>query len=182
MKRVHIDFSSPSLRRTLRTTPPAYWVLALTGAALCLSAGLGIARMFDQQRTSSAQLRQASAARVATPVVEAKSTITEVQANAVNAAVLQLNLPWRDMQEAIDAATPKTIALLALEPDSRAHTLRIVAEAKTSDDMLTYIEQLKEQPFFESAVLTKHEINDQDPNHPLRFQLDAQWSMHGAAP
>ncbi|HZV65151.1 MAG TPA: PilN domain-containing protein, partial [Telluria sp.] len=64
----------------------------------------------------------------------------------------------------------------ALEPDARKRTMRITAEAKTSDDMIAYVEQLKQQELFAAVVLTRHEINDQDPNKPIRFQLDAQWT------
>ena len=55
-----------------------------------------------------------------------------------------------------------------------------MAEAKTSDDMIAYIEQLKKQEFFTAVLLTKHEINEQDPNKPWRFQFEAQWV--GATP
>ena len=30
--------------------------------------------------------------------------------------------------------------------------------------------------FFASVVLIKHEVNEQDPNKPLRFQFEAQWA------
>jgi hypothetical protein len=43
------------------------------------------------------------------------------------------------------AATPANIALLALEPDARKRSMKITAEAKTSDDMIAYVEQLKQQ-------------------------------------
>jgi len=41
--------------------------------------------------------------------------------------------------------------------------------------MVGYIEQLKQQEFFAGASLLRHEINDQDPNRPLRFQVEVQW-------
>ncbi|MGZ5819748.1 MAG: PilN domain-containing protein, partial [Burkholderiaceae bacterium] len=99
----------------------------------------------------------------------------EAQANAVNNAIQQLNLPWRDLFSAIESATPSTIALLAIEPDAKKHVLKATAEAKTSDDMIGYIEQLKKQGLFSNVLLAKHEINEQDPNKPIRFQLEAEW-------
>jgi len=112
------------------------------------------------------------------PVVK-KTAITEAQAAAVNAAIAQLNLPWREVFDAIESATPKTIALLALQPDAKRNLVKGMAEAKTSDDMIGYIELLKKQEFFTAVLLTKHEVNEQDPNKPLRFQFEAQWT--GAA-
>jgi hypothetical protein len=29
---------------------------------------------------------------------------------------------------------------------------------------------------FSAVALLRHEVNELDPNRPLRFQLDAQWS------
>jgi hypothetical protein len=34
------------------------------------------------------------------------------------------------------AATPRTVALVAMEPDPRKRILKITAETKTSDDMV----------------------------------------------
>jgi Tfp pilus assembly protein PilN len=112
----------------------------------------------------------------ARPAAEvARVAIPEAQATFVNAAILQLNLPWRELQDAVLAATPRTVALVAMEPDPRKRILKITAETKTSDDMVDYIAALKDQESFSGVILTRHEINDADPNRPLRFQLEATW-------
>jgi hypothetical protein len=66
--------------------------------------------------------------------------------------------------------------LLALEPDPHRRSMKITAEAKTADEMIAYIEQLKQQELFGAVALVRHEINELDPNRPIRFQVDAQWS------
>ena len=102
--------------------------------------------------------------------------IAPAQAAAVNAAILQLNLPWRDLQDALASATPPDVALLALEPDARKRVLKITAETTSSDAMVAYVAQLKQQELFGTRVqLLRHEINALDPNKPLRFQLEARW-------
>jgi Tfp pilus assembly protein PilN len=53
--------------------------------------------------------------------------------------------------------------------------VRITAEAKNSDDMIAYVEALQHIEWFTTVLLARHEINEQDPNHPIRFQIDAQW-------
>jgi Tfp pilus assembly protein PilN len=177
MKRVRLDFAPPSVARSLFHTRPAAWALTACALLLCLaSAALGW-QMLASKRAFDAQLaaRQRASAPAAAPVQAAGPAISATQAAAINGAVLQLNLPWRALHDAIGAATPRSIALLALEPDARKRTMRITAEAKTSDDMIAYVEQLKQQELFAAVVLTRHEINDQDPNKPIRFQLDAQW-------
>ena len=178
MRPVRIDFAPASLARTLHRTPLAAWLLAAFALLLCLGAAAAGASLMERQRSHERQLAalQARAAvPVAAPVADA-APISEPQATAVNGAVMQLNLPWRALQDAVAAATPAGVALLALEPDAKKRTLRISAEARTSDEMIDYVARLKREELFSDVALTHHEINDQDPNRPIRFELDAAWS------
>lgn len=178
MKPMQIDFSTPGWRAVLYRVHPAMLAAGVLGAVLLLgaaAAGIQAARQQAAREESmrAQQRKQAAAARV--PVRKPETAIPEAQAVAVNAAILQLNLPWRELQDAIAAANSPAVALLALDPDPRKQTLKITAEAKNSDDMVGYIEQLKQQEFFNGAALLRHETNEQDPNHPLRFQVEVQW-------
>jgi Tfp pilus assembly protein PilN len=178
MKRIRIDFAPPGVRRTLYRTPRKAWALLLLALGICGPAALYANAYLDEQRAYEAELA-ARDVRVAAPrvvqVALRPPVATEAQAAAVNAAILQLNLPWRGLHDAVKAATPPSVALLALEPDARRRTLRITAEARSSDDMLAYVERMQGLDWFAGVALTRHEINEQDPNRPIRFQLDAQW-------
>lgn len=178
MRKMQIDFAPPSARRTLYRTPPAAWAALLAGAALCGAAAYAGYLTVAQLRAADARIARTQQARQ--PVAQAraeapKAVIPEAQGKAVNAAIMQLNLPWRELQQSVAESTPKNIGLLALEPDPHKQALKITAEAKSADDMIAYIEQLKEQEFFAAAVLARHEIMDTDPNRPLRFQVEVQW-------
>ncbi len=180
MSRLHIDFAPRGWRRTVFHIHPAVWAGAALGLLLCGGAALAGYHVFEQRQQRLAAIDRA-AQRLAIqsqPKQVAKSTlqIPEAQAAFVNAAVLQLNLPWRDLQEAVAAATPPAVALLALEPDARKRVLKISAEARNSDDMIAYIQQLKEQELFSGVQLVRHEISQLDPNRPIRFQVEAGWS------
>jgi Tfp pilus assembly protein PilN len=183
MKPLRIDFAPPSLARTwFHTSRPAR---ALAGVAVILSvlAGVQAWRLMEQRRLDAEQVARVAlhhAVPVQAAPVQAKATVSLAQAAAVNGAVLQLNLPWRELHDAIGAATPANVALLALEPDARKHTVRITAEARGSDEMIGYVEKLQEQAWFTTVALTHHETNDVDPNKPIRFQVEAQWA--GVAP
>jgi len=179
MTRLDIDFAPPNWRRSLHRVPAQAWFAGALGMALIATAALAGSAALQRQQASDArwlraQQRVAQAARGPAPV--AQVPITPAQAAAVNAAILQLNLPWRDLQDALASATPPAIALLALEPDARKRTLKITAETTGSDAMVAYIAQLKRQELFGARVqLLRHEINALDPNQPLRFQLEARW-------
>jgi len=179
MKRIHIDFAPRSLRRTLLRTPPRSALFLFVVACLGFATVIGFS-LYQEEQAELAALQDALAARHtgARPVLVAAAprvALSETGARAVNGAVEQLNLPWRDLFEAVRAATPSSVALLALEPDARRRSLRITAEARSSDDMLGYLARMQEQARFSAVVLTRHEIAEQDPNRPLRFQLTAQW-------
>jgi Tfp pilus assembly protein PilN len=177
MKKVAIDFAPRGLVRSVFRTPRPAWamllVLAMTAMALAFAhQGLGRTQREIDLLRAQTQVRTQAPAPVA---VAAHARVPEAQAAAVNAAVLQLNLPWRALHDAVQAGTPANIALLALEPDARKNTVRITAEARSSDDMIAYVEQLQKVDWFSTVILARHEINEQDPNRPIRFQLDAQW-------
>jgi Tfp pilus assembly protein PilN len=175
MKKMRIDFAPPSLGRALFGAPRL--ALALVFVSLCLVPSLiGAALQYRSLlREQAVYQARAEAAAVPRPRAPARPTVPEAQANAVNAAVLQMNLPWRALHDAVQSATPASIALLALEPDAKKSSLRITAEARSSDDMIGYIEELRRQDWFSSVGLVRHEINEQDPNRPIRFQIDAGW-------
>ena len=178
---VRVDFARPGLRRTLYRTRPLAWMLFALGLGLCAAAALAGARLLAQQRADSAELarvltRARAPLTVALDAGALAPRISEQQAGAVNAAVLQLNLPWRALHDAIGEATPPSIALLALEPDARKRSIKLTAEAKTSDAMIEYVQLLKRQELFAGVSLTRHEINEADPSRPIRFQLEAEWS------
>jgi Tfp pilus assembly protein PilN len=178
LRKVRIDFAARSVQRTLFHTPLRAWLLAALALVLCVLAALAGWRLLEERRIDAELAGAARARATATlnaPQAAPAPRIAEAQAVAVNAAVLQLNLPWRELHDAVAAATPDSIALLALEPDAKKHSLRITAEAKGSAEMVAYVASLKQQDMFAAVALTRHEINDQDPNQPIRFQLDAEW-------
>jgi Tfp pilus assembly protein PilN len=177
MKTVRIDFAPPSLVRTVFRTPrqawAMMWALAMTAMALAFAY-----KGLERRQREIDLLRVQSQARAQAPAPAAAAVrppVPAAQAAAVNAAVVQLNLPWRALHDAVQAGTPANIALLALEPDAKKNTVRITAEARSSDDMIAYVEKLQKVDWFSAVILARHEINEQDPNRPIRFQLDAQW-------
>jgi hypothetical protein len=179
MRKVHIDFAPPSLARTWHRAPRGTWSLLVVALGLAGPLASSVAQYRSLQRVGAertAQVAQAKARAVArAPAAAPARTVPPAQAGAVNASVQQLNLPWRGLHDAVQAATPATIALLALEPDAKRSSVRITAEAKNSDDMIAYVEALQHIEWFSTVLLARHEINEQDPNRPIRFQVDAQW-------
>ncbi|MDN2705333.1 hypothetical protein O0881_25400 [Janthinobacterium sp. SUN100] len=179
MTRLDFDFAPPGWRRSLHRVPVWAWMTGVLGVALAVTAACSGSAALQRQQASEARwhlAQQRVLAAMQGPAPAPQIAIAPAQAAAVNAAILQLNLPWRDLQDALASATPPAIALLALEPDARKRVLKITAETTGSDAMVAYIAQLKQQELFGARVqLLRHEINALDPNKPLRFQLEARW-------
>lgn len=176
--RLDIDFAPPGWRRTLRRTGPGAWLFALAALAAVAAATSQWQALLAERTAHEARLRAAFAVHgkaVAAKRAAQRQALTEPQAVAINAAIIQLNLPWRALREAVDEGTPDSVALLELEPAARRRSLRISAEARHSDDMVGYVERLKKQPVFTEVVITRHEIVSADPNRPIRFDLEARW-------
>ena len=113
---MHIDFAPRSLRRTLFHAHPALLAVGALGVLLCAGAVLSATRLADERRDRAQQLQhvqERAAAMSARPAQVAMVAIPEAEAAFVNGAIAQLNLPWRELQDAVASATPPAIALKA---------------------------------------------------------------------
>jgi Tfp pilus assembly protein PilN len=178
MKPMDIDFAPTSWQRSLAQIHPLSWgllVLALIFSLFVLMTAKNITAQRQEQQQELQNKQSRLFRRAPPPPPVPRRTTPEPQVRAVNLAILQLNLPWRDLLNALEDGTPKTIAFISIEPDAKKQALKGVAEAADSEAMLDFISQLKQQKFFDQVNLSKHEINEQDPNKPLRFQFEAHW-------
>ncbi|WP_044564677.1 hypothetical protein [Azospirillum sp. B4] len=185
MRRQRINFAPGGYTRLKQETPAAAKVLGLIGLGLCLAAALEARDRLDRLAAldhAVARTEDDLAARARRRAPPADMPIPEAQARAVNAAVRQLNLPWRAVLDAVEAGTPRTVALLALEPDAGRGLIRIEAEAANGEAMLAYVKQLKQQPLLAGAVLVKHRTEEGQAGRPLRFQIEASLITGGIAP
>jgi len=154
---------------------------AMLGWALFAFGGLVMALVLGAQALISQEVeRQAVAAPVAAVKREAsvlpRGVGTEADAIAgARAVVGHLAGPGEKLYVTLEAIDEADVALLALTPDARTRTLRIQAEARGFDGMLSYLRVLEQSRAFTQVVLVEHEIQDNDPHRPLRFSLLASW-------
>ncbi len=86
-----------------------------------------------------------------------------------------LQMPWDAVFNALETAALEDSALLAIEPDTKKHQLKITAEAKNKDVMFDYMQRVENTPELFGVYLLKHEIQEEVDQHPLRFVLVAKW-------
>lgn len=154
-----IDFTRARSTRTAAA-------IGLGAAALAL--GLGLVWWMGEQRLRELRIQVAMAEGKERDANRPRpSRLTPELAGSINEAVARLNTPWEHLFVVLNAADaqlrPRTVALLSLEPDGTGQALKLSAEARSVEAMLAYLRALQSQPTVSSAVLTRHElVEDQD--------------------
>jgi hypothetical protein len=165
------------------------WRLALLVAGLLAFGAAGVDWIIHLRAVGRLETELALAQPrqpVRAPLPAAQQREQDQQLLAIADAVRQLNLPVTKLVKVVQAPPDIRVALLGLDLNGKpepgqapsaaaAGALKISAEAQSAQDMMNYVGFLGEQPLFTSAYLVKHEVNVAAPNHPYRFQVEAQW-------
>lgn len=173
-QRLHLEFA-PNPRRGSRW---AVLMLLVVGGAVTAGAielanvAAGNARLADTLAAVDAR-RGTNKVSAAKP---AKPDPTEIARTRVVRQVSQnLMTPWADLLESLESVPIHSVAVLSIEPSVSKRSIRITAEAKTSQDMLAYLGALQRESRLSSVVLVSHQVQAQAPGAPVRFQVHAAW-------
>lgn len=167
-RRVPLDFVAP-----VHKAP-------VTGAALCvvgLTAALALGLAFDRKLGERSRLDAALAA-TAQPRPRAPTPESLKSAEEAKAIERELGVPWTKLLAELEAASHDSagsISLLQVEPDPGKQVVRITAEVRGLPDALDYLERLQKSAVLRHPMLENHERRKDDPQHPLRIKLSAEW-------
>lgn len=100
-----------------------------------------------------------------------------LEVRQANQVLRELDVPWDALFLAVEAAGDKDVTLLSMEPDVEKQEAKIVGEAKNMTAVLNYLRQLGKQPVLHDINLQHHQIEQQDPEKPVRFTLLARWEI-----
>ena len=95
-------------------------------------------------------------------------------------AVTELSTPWSLLLRELELASQDskgTVAVLGVEPDREKRQVHVVAEARTLPVALSYVERLQQSEALRYPMLESHEVQSKDPEHPVRFQIRADWRL-----
>jgi hypothetical protein len=178
MSRLYVEFAPVTVAAHVWRLPLWVWPLLLTGSLLIIAGGWRVWSIQQRLDTAKAlvaedQRRLAQARGKATR--DAVPSVSAGQAIAINAAVRQLNVPWTDLLEALEAAGSKKVAYLEVRAEPGASRLLVSAEVRASDDIITYVSRLKKEQIFTNVLLSGHQVSEADGNKPIRFELIAVW-------
>jgi Tfp pilus assembly protein PilN len=125
-------------------------------------------------RVQQQQARQQRPVATPRPRVSAKPLPKE-DANVVGRVATQLNLPWNTVLNDIDSLVDPAVAVLSVEAQGPARSLRLIGEAREMTEVVAYLRRLRKLPSITSANLSHHEERTAAGITVLRFSLDATW-------
>ena len=171
MTRLRLDY-----QRRMTPFPVAGGVLLATALAISILAASYYYRLMVRTADWEASLKkfEQASGRPATGSYQGmRGGVQDIkQATEV---LRQLTLPWEDLFHAVESSTDREITLLGLEPDMEKHVVNISCEAKNIAAMLNFTKRLEGQHEFASVYLQSHQIQEYDPDRPVRFSLVAFW-------
>jgi hypothetical protein len=164
---IELDFVGP--RRRARA--PGL-ILITMGLLACAALGYGFQDKVAERDGLEARLSAAARPHRTASPGESR--------NAAAAATIEKELwvPWSSLLAELESASQdvaSTVSLLQVEPDPAKHVVRITAEARTLPDALAYLERLQKSTMLRYPMLDSHELRKDDPQHPIRVKLSAEW-------
>ncbi|MEG1042012.1 MAG: pilus assembly protein [Pseudomonas sp.] len=180
MRRLELDFQP-------RRTALSAWVLLAVGASL-LAGAVVLGQHFNQQQAALEQQLETLERQLGkrpehtaslTPAQSREQTEKLAQMRSVSQ---QLQRPWERLFDMLEALPQDDVALLTLTPDARKGQVRISAEARDLEAMLSFHKRLEASGELRDVSLLNHEIMAKQPEHPVQFNLSATWEIGNAHP
>jgi hypothetical protein len=152
----------------------------LLGLVVAAAGALILVAVLAQQHSLNAQRAGLELRRA--QLVDGQRSVRPVAGlNAQNAdrTVRELGTPWSLLLAELENASGDSggnIAVLAVEPDHARHRVRVTAEARNLEFALAYVQRLRKASALRYPMLDSHELRADDKDHPVRFQISADWS------
>jgi hypothetical protein len=165
---VWLDFVAP-----IHRAPVAGVALGALGLAAVLALGATFHATLRERARLDQELEATARPRHVAPAPETLKLATDA-ANVER----ELGIPWTRLLAELEAASrdsASTVSVLQIQPDPGGRRVRITAEVRAMDDALGYLKRLEGIDILRHPMLESHERRKDDPEHPLRIQLSAEW-------
>jgi hypothetical protein len=154
----------------------------VAGVLLAVVGALGLALVLAQLHALGDERAGLSLRREALARVQHRgqtlASVVGLGAQNAEKTVRELATPWSQLLAELERASTDTsgnVAVLSIEPDHAKHRVRVTAEARTLGLALAYVQRLRKTQVLHYPMLDSHEIKVDDPDHPVRFQISADW-------
>jgi hypothetical protein len=150
-------------------------LLLLAGAGAVAAAGAEYMRV--QSRVAGLELK-VQAARQRTQPDPAQEKRNAGLNEEAGRTAQELGIPWTRLLAELEEASrdaADAVALLSIEPDHAKHNVRITGESRDLPGALAYVERLQKSSLLRYPMLESHDVRSDDPQHPVRFAIGAEW-------
>lgn len=96
------------------------------------------------------------------------------ETKALRQAINAIRVDWGTLFRRIDTAVSDDVSLLAIRPNAADKSVQISGEGRDMRAVLAFVESLQHAPLSQ-AVLLSHQIKQNDPQHPILFDISARW-------
>ncbi|MDE1164588.1 MAG: PilN domain-containing protein [Pseudomonas sp.] len=170
-----------------RRSGPLGWGLLGLGLAVAIGCVIGQQQLDQWAAQQHTHLRHAQRQLTGDSGAGVSLTPAQLREQEQNLAQMrqvsqQLRRPWERLFAMLEALQLDNVALLTLTPDARKGQVRITAEARDLDAMLDFHRQLEASEELSDVSLLNHEIDAKSPEHPVQFNLLANWEIGDAHP
>ncbi len=173
MRKVNLNYVAPPAR------PWMGWALLVFALLITGWVVADFVRTRNQLTDTELALARLERNTARTQSDTSPSTIDRTQVEqairSASALVRSLRVPWEELFTAIENAQHESVAVLSIEPDVTSSTVRIVAEAKDEEAMVEYADLMQFAPGLTDVMLSNHQVQQQNPNKPVKFTLTANW-------
>jgi Tfp pilus assembly protein PilN len=174
MRALKLDFvrrSSP-----LRGLGFALLAAALATAAYLTQCYLQRSAELDNWASQYRHLQKTQRSRTdSSSIATAATAHLQEELKAADDVIARLAMPWDTLFSEVETSINDQVTLLSIEPDTAKRELRLTAEARDLDAMLDYVRKVQSGSIFGDAYVVSHQIQQQDPQKPVRFVLEAKW-------
>lgn len=166
MRRIELDFHKGRSKRNRAMG----WALLVFGLLVGVSLVIQHNKLkTQQQRIKTVLAQQHERQQGLSSNMDAKEIEPQLQGAA--GVIEQLSFPWDKLFKTLESSMNEDVALLSVVPDVKGGTITLNVEARDWTAMLDYIRRLGEDKFFAGVHLVSHQIQQSDPQHPIRFVL-----------
>lgn len=173
MRRLTLDFQPR--RHGLASALPAVLGIALLLAGMTVQEHLDAQYAQVEQHLHHAEQQLGTRPRTQPTLNAAQSREQAEKLAQMRSLAQQLQRPWEDLFGMLESLPQDDVALLSLAPDARKGQVRISAEARDLEAMLSFHKRLEASDELRDVSLLNHEIQVKQPEHPVQFNLSASW-------
>ena len=173
--------SLPAVSLEFSTAPRRPSAGAVGLAALGVLALLGVVAQYQTMagRVAGLEARLSAQREQRAPALAAASDSPQLQTDAADVTA-QLATPWSQLMVDLESAgvdSKGAVALLGIEPDRASGRVKLTAEARSLTAALSYLQRLQASGTLRQPLLDSHEVRADDPEHPVRVQISADWKV-----